>query len=102
VRYEPVTAEQSSSPPGHSSNRLKLLGNNQSNDSDSDECDDEIKAMEDSISEEQHPLNPPRRLSSPILEHRTSQQNQYGGRRGSSYLLRASSGNLLAPKAGKD
>nr|CAB3264552.1 teneurin-3 [Phallusia mammillata] len=106
VRYEPVVTDHSCTPPSpsnHPNSRRQLLGKRStSTDSELDEIDDDIRDMDDVVPrEEERPLTSRRRMSSPILDPRNSSQaNQYGGRRGSSYLVKANSGNLLTPKSG--
>ncbi|XP_078481639.1 teneurin-3 isoform X2 [Ciona intestinalis] len=106
VRYEPVIGDHSCTPPspGRHSNRRKLLGNRSTSsrnesESDVDEIDDDVMDMDDvTMRGEERPLNSRRRLSSPVIDHRTPVA-QYGQRRGSSYMARTNSGSISGPNS---
>lgn len=117
VRYEPVVTDHSCTPPspGRHGSRHRLLGANKHRSprmtdddvTDEDRRDDEDVGEEDDIAsmddvvrtEELRPLNPRRRMSSPVIIGHPS-RDQYMRRDAASVLARANSGTVYAPNEG--
>ncbi|XP_076799431.1 teneurin-3-like isoform X4 [Clavelina lepadiformis] len=109
VRYEPVIADRSYSPPSpdlHGNGRRVRGNRSASSHSPDSDMNSDIDGMEDDLRdvendprrEEEQPLNSRRRPSSPS-DHRNL-TNQYGGRQGSAYMALTGSGNIYVPKTG--